>query len=328
VIVQTFDQGWGPEWPWKKFEISVVNDMLSKVSKDDRKTVIINSVWYTDNYHAKVLDWLSKNHWDRIILVAMLDSAVPKPEWYSDFGKPVIPLGYYPGKNQIDLCALFFAEKIDLSVYGDLSDGSMIDTAFLCLNRKPHWHRRRLYRQLESFNLLDQGIVTMGSENGISVRSLMDDVAPQKLSPNSEEIYYGIPNDVISLGPPDVWKRCFFNVVTETCWDINHTEFVSEKIYKPIVGMRPFVVYGPDGGKKWLHDRGFATYESDFQDISSDDFSDPNQLIDFLKCLSSQDKKYWQHKFMQLNEKLRYNQDRFFQYVESQKITVSQGIIL
>jgi hypothetical protein len=328
MIIQEFNNGWGPEWSWKQFEISSVNKFLRQVISDTSQTVLINSVWYSQDYHDMVMSWLRQNHWDQIILVAMLDPAIPRPDWYSEFGRPVIAIGYYPGQNQIDLFAMLLADSIDLSVYGDLVDGSNMDTPYICLNRKPHWHRLRLFYELQHHGLLDHGVVSMGSQDGRALRSLSEPHTPNNLAPNSSEQSYGIPNDINSLGPPEIWRRCFFNVVTETVWNINHCGFVSEKIYKPIVGMRPFVVYDPDGGTEWLKDKGFETYENDFRDISQYDPSDPECLIFFLKDLTSQDKKYFCHKYYQLVEKIKFNRENFYRYVQNQKNNIKQGVIL
>lgn len=326
MIVQIFDQGWGPDWPWKKYEMSVVDKMMMSHKIDASKTVIVNSVWYTASYHEVVMSWLRNNDWDRIVLVAMLDPAIPKPEWYGEFDRPVIPIGYYPGPNHIDLFALLLADSINLHAYGDLLDASDIDIPFICLNRKPHWHRRRLFARLQQHDLLDRGVVSMGSENGPALRSLSESDPRIDLAPNGNTEFYGIPNDVAGLGSPDIWRRCFFDVVTETAWDINSTGFVSEKIYKPIMGMRPFVVYDPDGGESWLKNRGFETYRQDFQDISSHDPGDPESIMDFLTDLVQQPISYFSSKFSSMREKLRFNHDRYYRYVQEQRDRITHGV--
>ena len=116
------------------------------------------------------------------------------------------------------------------------------------------------------------------------------------------------------------------NIVTETFYDINQTGFVSEKIYKPIVGCRPFLVYDPDGGTQWLTDRGFETYTCDFGDISDLDLSKPNNIPKFLVSLCSQTPAYWQKKFIDLQEKILYNKNHFADYVQQQHKLVKQGI--
>lgn len=328
MIIKTFDRGWGNQWGWKQFERQVVDQMLRPVAQDSSRTVLINSVWYTGEVDQEVRAWLSNNDWDQIVLVAMLDAAIPRPAFYSEFQRPVFALGYYPGVNTIDLCAVFLEKSTDLSRYGDLLDPSVIDTAFMCLNRKPHWHRRRFYRQLESFGLLSSGLVSMGDDSGSPVRTLPDDVGSDIVAPNSEIDHYGIPNNVCDLGSAANWKKCFFNVVTETFWDINHNYFVSEKIYKPILGMRPFVVYDPDGGVKWLRDRGFETYEMDFRDISDRDPADPDQLVLFLRDLCAQPVQYFRKKFSALVPKLRHNLANLRNYTQQQQQKIQQGLIV
>lgn len=327
MIIHTFDRGWGTQWGWKQFEREITDHMLTRISQDSSRTVLINSVWYTKEVDLEVRTWLQQNAWDQIVLVAMLDAAIPRREHYSEFQRPVYALGYYPGANALDLCAIYLDQTLDLSKYGNLLNPAVIDTAFMCLNRKPHWHRRKLYRQLESFDLLSSGLVSMGHDSGSPVRTLSNDVGSDIVAPNSEIDHYGIPNNVCDLGSPENWRRCFFNVVTETFWDINHNYFVSEKIYKPVLGMRPFVVYDPDGGSQWLQDRGFETYERDFLDISDHDPANPDQLVLFLRDLSAQTPEYFKNKFSQLIPKLQHNFDNFVRYVQQQKQKISQGLI-
>ena len=326
MIIKCFDNGWGHQYQWKKIEIQVVNQLLAECMHDQSRTVVINSVWYTQDFHQEVMSWLRTNSWDRIVLVAMLDAAIPRPDWYSEFDRPVIPLGYYAGPNQIDLFALLLVDSIDLSLYGDLLDASDIDIPFICLNRKPHWHRKKLFAQLQHHGLQDHGVVSMGADHDQAVTSVPGVNLSENLAPNSSAQYHGIPNDIASLGPPEIWRRCFFNVVTETVWDINSTGFVSEKIFKPIVGMRPFVVYDPDGGGRWLRDRGFETYENDFQDISDHNPSNPDQIVLFLRDLCWQDKKYHQHKFSDLSDKINHNRDVFGSYVRNQYKIIDRGL--
>jgi hypothetical protein len=326
MIIKYFDNGWGHQYHWKKTEIQVVNQLLAQCMHDLSRTVVINSVWYTQDFHQEVMTWLRTNSWDRIVLVAMLDAAIPRPDWYHEFDRPVIPVGYYAGPNQIDLFALLVAESIDLSPYGDLLDEADIDTPFICLNRKPHWHRKKLFAQLQQHGLRDHGIVSMGADHDQAVKSVPGGNSSEDLAPNSSAQYHGIPNDIASLGPPQIWRRCFFNVVTETVWDINSTGFVSEKIYKPIVGMRPFVIYDPDGGSQWLRDRGFETYEKDFLDMSDHDPADPDKLILFLLDLTKQSRNYFQNKFEKLIDKIRYNKSRFDTYTQQIKQQIDQGI--
>lgn len=326
MIVKTFDNGWGKDWAWKQFESGTVEEMLRSLYTDNGKHVVINSVWYTQEFHHTVMDWLRANAWDTLILVAMLDAAIPKPEWYAEFQRPVIGIGYYPGPNHLDLCAIFVEENMHDGPYGDLGDHTAIDTPFMCLNRKPHWHRRRLYAMLEGHGLLDRGLVSMGSEDAQMARTLPVDCEADMVAPNGAIHHYGIPNSVRGLGHPSNWRRHFLNVVTETVYDINRNNFVSEKIYKPIVGQRPFLVYDPDGGCSWLTQRGFEPYVDDFRDITDLDLREPSYLAPFLKTLCEQPPSYWQAKYLALKPKIIHNKDRFRSYVQEQRNIIQRGI--
>lgn len=136
---------------------------------------------------------------------------------------------------------------------------------------------------------------------------------------------YGIPNDIMSLGPHEIWDRCFLNVVTETVFDVDQIGFVSEKIYKPVVGMRPFLVYAPNGARAWLDRTGIENFTQDFRDISDHDPADPDQMTLFLRDLCAQDQKYWKHKYANLISKLRYNFNKFQAYIFGQKKNIEEG---
>jgi hypothetical protein len=325
MLIETFDFGWGPEWNLKKYEQEIVKNLIQNFVSSDKKIVMINSVWYAKEVHETVLNWLQHHDWDQIVLVAMLDAAIPKPDDYKEFGRPVTGIGYYPGAGQLDFCALFVDHFLQVPDQDLLLDSTTIDTAYMCLNRKPHWHRQELHGKLQELDLVRQGIVSMGGD-GQAVVTLAQDRQHDTLAPNATVDYYGIPNDIVSLGHLGNWTRHLVNVVTETFYDINKTGFVSEKIYKPIVGCRPFLVYDPDGGTRWLRERGFEPYTQDFRDISDLDLTQPHNIPKFLSVLCEQTPAYWQKKFIDLQEKILYNKACFVDYIKQQKSIVKQGI--
>ena len=327
MIIQEFNNGWGSVWTLKKFEQHIVDSLLQNIALDQNRTVVINSVWYSAEYHQQVLTWLRSNAVDRIVLVAMLDQAIPQPDWYSEFDCEVLAVGYYPGEYFVDFCAIFVDHYLTAPHLHVLRDSTQIDTAYMCLNRKPHWHRLKLYNRLKSLDIVKHGIVSMGGIDGQAEQLLDVDRDHDTLAPNPGKEHYGPPNDIVSLGHIKNWQRHLVNIVTETGYDINRSGFVSEKIYKPVVGCRPFLVYDPDGGTRWLRDRGFETYVEDFTDITDQDLSNPNNLADFLVVLCEQTPEYWRAKYLALEEKILYNKHHFTDYVNDQWIKIKQGII-
>lgn len=319
MIIRSFDQGWGPEWPAKQFEQQLLNQFLQPLVNSSCQAVTINSTWYSKDYHQQVSEQLRNLDFTHIVLISMLDAAIPQPSWYEEFGRPCLSVGYYPGDNFVDYWALLLDhcyQPLD-----NLLDATQIDQPYMCLNRKPHWHRKQLYDQLLKLNLVDKGLVSMGNTKFLSV-----DREPDTLAPNFSSQHYGIPNDIVSLGHEQNWRRHFLNIVTETVFDIDQSGFVSEKIYKPIVGCRPFLVYAQNGAVAWLQSRGFETYTQDFNDITDLDLSQPYNLAPFLQVLCQQPSRYWVKKFLDLQHKILYNKNHFARYVQSQKNQIHKGI--
>lgn len=322
MIVKTFDNGWGNNFLLKEFEQQIIKQYLIDISL---RTILINNVWYTKEYHQQVMSQLRTLEFDQIVLVSMLDASIASPEWYQEFNRPVYAVGYYPGKHTVDFWAMSVDKYFEHTAV-DLMDHTLIDTPYMCLNRKPHWHRRQLYNQLVELNIVDYGIVSMGGDdNTPPKRTLSVDAGQSNLAPNAGTEQNGIANDIMSLGHPLNWTRCFVNVVTETQFDITATHFVSEKIYKPIVGCRPFLVYAK-GADAWLTSRGFETYTNDFQDISDLDLRNPYNTAEFLNTLCRQHSTYWQAKYVALKEKIMYNKKHFAEYVQQQKLIIEKGI--
>ena len=326
MIVKTFDNGWGPEWPVKQFEQEILETYLGPLKSCEQTVVVINSTWCTIEYRKVLEEWLCDNPVDIIVLVAMLDCAIVREDNFTQYGAEVITVGYYPGANQIDFWALFLDRYFNQTHTLDLCRIDRIEYAFMCLNRKPHWHRKHFYNNLKKFNLIDKGLVSMGSETSVPLLKL-DSPAVINLTPNSGTEQYGIPNDINTLGNIDNWQRHFLNIVTETVYGINANHFVSEKIYKPILGMRPFLIYDTDSGYHWLRHRGFEPYVEDFKDITDLDLKNPANLAPFLVTLSSQQPSYWKKKLVDLNQKIVYNKQNFYKYVDQQKIQINKGIV-
>ena len=329
MIIKTFDQGWGREYPLKQYEQGIVNDLVKPFVESDQHVVVINSVWYTGDMHDQVISWLRNNNWDQIVLIAMLDAAIPYPDRYAEFGRPVTGIGYYPGAGQVDFCALFVDHFLQAPDNTALLDVNTIDTAYMCLNRKPHWHRQKLYNKLQAMNLVNQGIVSMGGD-GQAVVALAQDRDHDTLAPNATRDHYGIPNDIVSLGHLGNWQRHLLNVVTETFYDINRSGFVSEKIYKPIGFRHPFMVLGKTGILTYLKSQGFVTYDNLF-DESYDNESDLQKKISLiLDNVSNYEKCPYDTETLnriEHNHLLFYNQQRIYDGLKTELIDPIKNFI-
>lgn len=320
MITRDFNNGWGNNLVLRQFELEIARHYLDHWHCDAEPAAVINSTWYSQQYHGEVLTWLHEHPVSRLALCSFLDPAIVKPDWFQHIDCEIKCVGYYAGPDEIDAWALFMDRYFDRAAV--ITGAQSLDTAFLCLNRKPHWHRRRLVKAMSEQNLLDSGVVTLGSHGDEHALCLAHDVAGADIAPNAGTEEYGIANDIMSLGPMAIWNRCLLTIVTETVYDVDQHWFVSEKIYKPVLGLRPFLVYAPNGARGWLSHVGIENFVQDFSDITDLDLGRPECLVPFLVVLSTQPAGYLQHKYVSLWEKIQHNQQQFYLHVALTKLKV------
>lgn len=197
---------------------------------------------------------------------------------------------------------------------------------YINYNRKPRDHRSALVNALASQDLLQHGIATLGRESTVFSQA----VTPQHhLSLNETpetavgnwgmDMSLGIPHDIHSLGNLDLWRSHFLNIVGETefwPWD---NMFISEKTWKPILGLRPFVINGQTKIYKYLRNAGFKTFNHYWPHIdieTTDENKVCNTIIELVKYLSTQplDTLY-----QQMLPDLQHNRNRFVEYAAEQR---------
>lgn len=99
----------------------------------------------------------------------------------------------------------------------------------------------------------------------------------------------------------EFYQSCFLHVVTETIFDYPHNSY-SEKTWKPIAIMRPFVIVSVPGSLKTLHEFGFKTFNK-WWDESYDNINDPmDRMLAISDLLESITKKSTQELTKMLHE--------------------------
>lgn len=188
-----------------------------------------------------------------------------------------------------------------------------IENMFLCYNRKPTWHRRILHKHFHKNDLMSKGIFTLGNEDPSKV-ILNRNPNPMPFENNGMHGDLNIPNDTLSLGPLDAWNSSFLVIVTETDHNMQtEVPFLSEKIWKPLIGMRPFVCLGDRGTISSLKEAGFYTF-NEFFGAEKDDLT-VSDIINIIKMYRGDPHKDYQS----LRVKLVHNRERFFQYAREQQ---------
>ncbi len=185
---------------------------------------------------------------------------------------------------------------------------------FLLLNRRPRLHRILLFTEIMKDPVLkEDSIISLGSRNLEFINQagtepswaewynhfILEDYQHNKQTgidflnnyDNSKDCFvdsnleYNLAfnfNETLHL-------NTFVNVLTETLFE-NETIFLSEKIFKPIMGCQPFIVFGNPGTLQELQNIGFRTF-NEFWDESYDtelNFSKRlEKIITILKDLAN-----------------------------------------
>lgn len=214
---------------------------------------------------------------------------------------------------------------------------------FLCYQNKPHTHRQLFSHKILNLEIFNKGILTLQKYrdtdflySNIQVMSLAENIdtscfmnPDQTLLPPTE-IDKSIP---YSLGDLTIWKQCFLNVISETLNNDDSDFFITEKVWKPILGMRPFIINGKSEILNYLDKHNFYTFDEYWPDV---DFRSCKTQEDTVDCcvrvvntLCSLSQKEIKLMYLNMYPKLVHNRKRFYQFAKEQELkttTLFDGI--
>ena len=286
----------GFPYAWKAGRVEqLIRDILERKAQEQLTVdlvMLVNPTWLLDRDLAKEIHDAAP---DFIICHDLVDPAIPRiKKIIQDSGVPHLCIG---NSNQ---CRLdFWAMVCDLNFQAYPNNELTLNLSakkFMCLNRKSHAHRRVLVRCLDQVK--EQGYLTTGAEHALIDADVGD---------------YLIPNDLYTLGDIDTWQDAYLNIVTETTFN-NDDFFISEKTWKPVIGLRPFFVYGQPKLRQYLKDQGFDTFEDiiDYASLAGETEHDYAELA--VKTINS----LIVNCSPRFQQRLVNNQQRFRSYVYEQ----------
>ena len=255
---------------WFEYDEQMV-DLLK--SKPSRIVVYSGMDWHDTGYRKHVHDKLHE-HCDNVIYVGNTDG-----QYYFSFW-------------------LFFIKTYYNNFYTTTPENLKIDKLFMCLNRKRHDHRVQLVEQIFNEKLDQFGYVTLGGDlhSNLPPITLENDIVNTEGDKTAGDSKEGITNDISSLGNKLYWNNHLINIVTETT--IHSSTFISEKTWKPILGLKPFMILGDEKIYSYLKQYGIDT----FDDIFGTGYGSKNWI----------DRKNWivenLHKFKDVNYNQIYTQ--------------------
>jgi hypothetical protein len=291
------------------------------------RVMFINPTWmHEDNIGQSIQEAKP----DFIICHNFVDPAVPRIfDAISQSGVPYIIVGN-SAQYRIDfwamVCDLYFQHYEERDV-------EVLPTArkYICLNRKPHPHRIAMVESLISAGLQDQGYISLGlpGNRAITIDETFDDsqgILDEYGNLGVDETFVSkkIRNDIFSVGDTRVWNNSLLCLVTETEFANAYAEnfFTSEKTFKPIIGMRPFFIYGQAPLRQYLKDVGFDIFDDVFDYSQIDEHThDPMRqqqyaqaAIDAVNKVTNPAQEYRSKYF----GRCQYNKNYFRIYVYNQ----------
>jgi len=335
----TFPRSWqyGPE------EIEIFNKTASQVERSftNDRNLLISTTWFGpqfDNGEWQKIEQLFNDNarFDNLFLLSAID---PLYLMEKDISEMCVRFGI---KN-IYKIGMFDDSKYEWNFHAIVGDNLMpkyndgdvtlknCNKDFLCYQRKPRAWRVDFVKLLKENNLIDNGIITLGAKTendhdwsegrNWEPITLNESHDPYRNDgQNNKKHYGGIPNDLVTVGNLDIWNQCFLYISSETVF--NHWEpvFVNERIWKPMIGLRPYIVQGNPKTYGWLEKNGFKTFNKYWSHIDLEHSVDVlNDHVNVLKFLASKSIEHKMSMYQDMLPDLLHNKQRFYEFSKEQK---------
>lgn len=217
-------------------------------------------------------------------------------------------------------------ERLDISFPGILTykqKNSKNISLYDCTNLRPRLQRVLNFLHLTQHNLIADGKISIGDRNQwptisqqeLKQYKLSSDIIGKIITPLTIDHSKKLDNEYhvyITRILSDVYKDTWVSLITESSYfDYEHSVFISEKTFKPIACMQPFIIVGSKHTLKHLRKLGYKTF-SGFIDESYDDCDDEGRFLAIIQSLEKikqiEDKISW---LISMREILEHNHKLF-----------------
>ena len=236
-----------------------------------------------------------------------------------------------------------FVNKQDLD---DVRD-TIREKYFLCYNRVIRDYRLALIAMIYKMGLQDKGIISLGAkEVDIAFGGVWPDYISDFIEDKKQnEIVSDAVKKIKPLYPIDAdsdidanwiykdgerwggavgqwtnfshqYKRIYFNIVTESCYN-EDCIYMSEKIFKPISNLVPFIIVSTPFFLKKLREIGYKTFHPWINESYDEEVDNDKRffmILDEIKRLCSMTKEEIHKWYYEMEDILLYNQEHFASY--------------
>jgi hypothetical protein len=202
---------------------------------------------------------------------------------------------------------------------------------YISYNRKPKPHRIQLVNMLYDQNLNTLGIITLGKDESnihnqnqlhkyISLGEQQKDYIDRGNHP--DHWGFGIPLDNFSLHRLDLWQESFLFVTGATEANPVNDLFCQQDTFKPMLGLRPFVINGSQKTYHWLKYHGFQTFNNYWPHIDIESGEVQETIVSVIKFLATKSSNELLSMYQDMLPKLHHNKNRFFEFAEEQQYKI------
>jgi len=285
-IISNHDQSWS--------SYQQVEQIYKQMSNE--KTTVIDTQWMDpDELDVHVTKSLNDNQ--KVVIMNWWD------EMRGDFRREL-----YKNKDVLVLlnewvwlknCEQNFAQYT-----WDQVQPQSFDSTYLCYMYKIKPWRQVLYNQLSKHT----GTLSLGTQRNFN--ETITYTHGSNLINKTNDLPPSI--DLYSLGDMNVWNKHFLNIVSEGLHGTYYPVWITEKTFKPIIGCRPFIVYGHPETTERLQSIGFETFDDEFDHEPHPEFTEhANQIGKIVDTIKTQNLKVWYEK---LKPKIKHNFENWRTY--------------
>lgn len=315
-------------WLTGKYEQDAIATIFKNINSKyaGQTNLLINGTWFGPQFtHNRVwtdIITLTESGFrvDNVFYLNIIDAAVmgPLDRVLPVLGDPnVFLMGNFPESDH----SFYVFSYMVANEFKQYTDDEVLPVdfkyKFINYNRKPKPARVSLVNAMFDAKLHEHGIITLGGTETNEALTVEEEV--DHLDNSGENDDLEIPNDIMSLGDIKLWNKHFLNVVSETETNQDSNVFISEKIFKPMIGLRPFIVHGNVNTYKWLRDNGFKTFNHLFPADLEDPKTMEDAVITALQWLSEQTDEALAQIYKDILPDLMYNKQRFFEFAKEQE---------
>ena len=325
-----------PEMEYGTEEIACCNSVARQINLAflNQRNLLINLTWFGPQFDNDTWDTLldfkiNNKQFDNVFFLATVDPPYLNVTELQEVKNmvsalKVFYLGNFDSEHHFNFFAPVIAEKFKKYTDEELL---LTDIKYLYVNynRKPKQHRVDFVKKLIQQDLTKLGTVTLGTD---ATNDLLFTIGEQDEDylkwGNSKNHWgqFGVPHDMYSLHRLDIWRETFLYINGATEFNPVNDLFCQQDTFKPMLGLRPFVINGVQRTYRWLRLNGFKTFNHYWSHIDIENGPVHDTLIELITHLKKLDSSEILEMYNNMLPELMHNRNRFFEFAKEQQYKI------